>query len=193
MKIIQHLPSLNVPLYNLWGRVPMWLFQFDRKNNLIRGGFWHSHCGHDPRVEMLPPNCFLPPKPSCRLWARLKLRDKDLRFSALDVCLRKTVEAMAGELWNSVFIFFILFSRTLIWDLRLGRGRAVVWVLSEVLWKDFVVSQNLKGVRIDPFKEDHWRGSKRASSVFTWFSTILRLFSLIYMKLYKWYKCYISI
>lgn len=31
----------------------------------------------------------------------------------------------------------------------------MVRVLSKVLWKDFIVLQNLKGVRIDPFKDDH--------------------------------------
>ena len=39
MKIVQHVPSLNVPLYNLLRRVPMQLFQFYRQNRVSSEGF----------------------------------------------------------------------------------------------------------------------------------------------------------
>lgn len=81
---------LNVPLYNLWGRVLMWLFQFDRRKNLIRQGFLTLPLESWPQNEKCYPKAVfclqnLPVGSELGLsWGA-----KILRYNALDVCLRE--------------------------------------------------------------------------------------------------------
>lgn len=109
--------------------------------SLIQGVSESPTGSHNPRSEKLLPNYFLPLRPSCRLWASVWImRKKDLRCNALVVYLRKTVEAMEGELLY--WFYFALFCFSEHWyEMRgWGEGRLTVWELPEVPWKDFLES-----------------------------------------------------